>query len=172
MLIFSPHKSNLCLESQETRFLWNIFEAVQETRSTCFIIIKTLGYASCFYTPIKHCCSFFKHYIIYSCFEKGCPMCYQWKVNYFLIKYHLVFSHVLLQFSGTTFLEIEVYNSSVFLCPATSLYWCDLSLTCIYKKHINLLEIPAGRMPTSKHWYSCVLRYPASRVSFSLPGFF
>ena len=62
MLIFSPHNSNLCLESQETRFLWNIFEAVQETRSTCFMRIKTLGYASCFYTPIKHCCSFFKHY--------------------------------------------------------------------------------------------------------------
>ena len=64
MLIFSPHNSNLCLESQETRFLWNIFEAVQETRSTCFIGIKTLGYASCFYTPIKHCCSFFKHYFL------------------------------------------------------------------------------------------------------------
>ena len=61
MLIFSPHNSNLCLESQETRFLWNIFEAVQKIRSTCFIGIKTLGYASCFYTPIKHCCSFFKH---------------------------------------------------------------------------------------------------------------
>ena len=62
MLIFSPHNWNLCLESQETRFLWNIFEAVQKTRRTCFIGIKTLGYASCFYTPIKHCCSFFKHY--------------------------------------------------------------------------------------------------------------
>ena len=63
MLIFSPHNWNLCLESQETRFLWNIFEAVQETRSTCFIGIKTLCYASCFYTPIKHCHSFFKHYL-------------------------------------------------------------------------------------------------------------
>ena len=40
MLIFSPHNLNLCLDSQETRFLWNIFEAVQNTRSTCFIEFK------------------------------------------------------------------------------------------------------------------------------------
>ena len=42
MLIFSPHNLNLCLDSQETRFLWNIFEAVQKTRSVCFIFSKTL----------------------------------------------------------------------------------------------------------------------------------
>ena len=48
MLIVSPHNLNLCLDSQETRFVWNIFEAVQKTRSSFFIGIKTLGYA-----PIK-----------------------------------------------------------------------------------------------------------------------
>ena len=30
----SPHNLNLCLDSQETRFLRNIFGAVQKTRST------------------------------------------------------------------------------------------------------------------------------------------
>ena len=70
MLIFSPHNLNLCLDSQETRFLWNIFEAVQNPRSRCFIGIKTRGYTSCFYTPIKHCCSFFKHYIMPFVFVK------------------------------------------------------------------------------------------------------
>ena len=52
-------------------FLWNIFEAVRKTRSTCFIKIKTLGYTSCFYVPIKHCCSFFKHYINHAREEFG-----------------------------------------------------------------------------------------------------
>ena len=48
--------------SRDTLFA-EYFEAVHKTRSTCFIGIKTLGYASCFYTPIKQCCWFFKHYI-------------------------------------------------------------------------------------------------------------
>ena len=36
------------MNSLDTRFSKNVFEAVQKTRSTCFI---------------KHSCSFFKHYI-------------------------------------------------------------------------------------------------------------
>ena len=100
MLIFSPRNSNLCLESQETRFMWNIFEAVQETRSTCFIGIKTLGYASCFYTPIKHCCSFFKHYFKYYMatvpFENNYKVTiflyinYTMSINYWLLSQHLI----------------------------------------------------------------------------------
>ena len=30
MLILFPHNLNLCLDSQQARFLWNIFEAVQK----------------------------------------------------------------------------------------------------------------------------------------------
>ena len=33
MLIYSPHNFNLCLDSQETRFSWNVFEAFQYTRA-------------------------------------------------------------------------------------------------------------------------------------------
>ena len=43
MLISSSHNLNLCSNSQDTRFLWNVFEAVQKTRSTYFIGSKTVG---------------------------------------------------------------------------------------------------------------------------------
>ena len=41
MLIFTSHNLNHCFESRGTRSFWNVFEAVQKTRSTCFIGSKT-----------------------------------------------------------------------------------------------------------------------------------
>ena len=64
MLISSPHNLNLCSDSQDTRFLWNVFEAVQKTRSTCFIGFKNTRLRLVFLNPIKHCCSCFKQYFI------------------------------------------------------------------------------------------------------------
>ena len=66
MLISSPHNLNLCSDSQETYFLRNVFEAVQKTRSRGFIGSKTTRLRLVVLNPIKHSCSFFKHYIIYS----------------------------------------------------------------------------------------------------------
>ena len=63
MLISSPHNLNLCSGSQETCFLKNVFEAVHETRSTCFIGSKTTRLRLVVLNPIKHSCSFFKHYL-------------------------------------------------------------------------------------------------------------
>ena len=65
MLISSPHNLNLCSDSQDTRFLWNVFEAVQKTRSTCFIGFKNTRLRLVFLNPIKHCCSCFKQYFIH-----------------------------------------------------------------------------------------------------------
>ena len=66
MLISSPHNLNLCSDFQDTRFLWNVFEAVQKTRSTCFIGFKNTRLRLVFLNPIKHCCSCFKQYIKHS----------------------------------------------------------------------------------------------------------
>ena len=63
MLISSPHNLNLCSGSQETCSLKNVFEAVQKTRSTCFIGSKTTRLRNVVLNPIKHSCSFFKHYL-------------------------------------------------------------------------------------------------------------
>ena len=63
MLISSPHKLNLCLDSQETCFLRNVFEAVQKTRSMSFIGSQTTQLRHVVLNPIKHSSSFFKHYI-------------------------------------------------------------------------------------------------------------
>ena len=63
MLISSSHNLNLCSDSQDTRLLWNVFEAVQKTRSTCFIGSKTTRLRLVVLNPIKHSCSFFEHYI-------------------------------------------------------------------------------------------------------------
>ena len=64
MLIFTSHNLNHCFESRGTRSLWNVFEAVQKTRSTCFIGSKNTRLRLVFLNPIKHSCSFFKHYIM------------------------------------------------------------------------------------------------------------
>ena len=37
MLIFTSHNLSHFFESRRTRSLWNVFEAVQKTRSMCFI---------------------------------------------------------------------------------------------------------------------------------------
>ena len=87
MLISSPHNLNLCSDFQDTRFLWNVFEAVQKFRSTCFIGTKTLGYASCFYTPIKHCCSIFKHCLKYIKFHIFSCILHLLRVHYELTKW-------------------------------------------------------------------------------------
>ena len=41
MLIFNSHKSIIVMNSLDARFSKNVFEAVQKTRSTCFIGSKT-----------------------------------------------------------------------------------------------------------------------------------
>ena len=41
MLISNVHKSIIVMNSLDTRFSRNVFEAVQKTRSTCFIGSKT-----------------------------------------------------------------------------------------------------------------------------------
>ena len=60
MLIFTSHNLNHCFQSRGTRSLWNVFEAVQNTRSTCFIGFKNTRLRLVFLNPIKHCCSCFK----------------------------------------------------------------------------------------------------------------
>ena len=63
MLIFTSHNLNHCFQSRGTRSLWNVFEVVQNTRSTCFIGFKNTRLRLVFLNPIKHCCSCFKQYI-------------------------------------------------------------------------------------------------------------
>ena len=53
------------MNSLDTHFSKNVFEAVQKTRSTCFIGSKTTRLRLVVLNPIKHSCSFFKHYIKY-----------------------------------------------------------------------------------------------------------
>ena len=62
MLISNVHKSIIVMNSLDTRFSKNVFEAVQKTRSTCFIASKTTRLRLVVLNPIKHSCSFFKHY--------------------------------------------------------------------------------------------------------------
>ena len=62
MLISNVHKSIIVMNSLDTRFSKNVFEAVQKTRSTCFIGSKTTRLHLVVLNPIKHSCSFFKHY--------------------------------------------------------------------------------------------------------------
>ena len=63
MLISNVHKSIIVMNSIDTRFSRNIFEAVQNTRSTCFIGSKTTRLRIVVLNAIKHSCSFFKHYM-------------------------------------------------------------------------------------------------------------
>ena len=63
MLISNVHKSIIVINSIDTRFSRNVFEAVQKTRSTCFIGSKTTRLRLVVLNPIKHSCSFLKHYI-------------------------------------------------------------------------------------------------------------
>ena len=65
MLISNVHKSIIVMNSLDTRFSKNVFEAVQKTRSTCFIGSKTTRLRLVVLNPMKHSCSFFKHYMEY-----------------------------------------------------------------------------------------------------------
>ena len=61
MLISNVHKSIIVMNSLDTRFSKNVFEAVEKTRSTCFLGSKTTRLRLVVLNPIKHSCSFFKH---------------------------------------------------------------------------------------------------------------
>ena len=63
MQISNIHESIIVMKSIDTRFFTNVFEAVQKTRSTCFIGSKTTWLRLVVSNPIKHSCSFFKHYL-------------------------------------------------------------------------------------------------------------
>ena len=63
MLIPNVHKSIIVMNSIDTRFSRNVFEAVQKTCTTCFIGSKTTRLRLVVLNPIKHSCSFFKHYL-------------------------------------------------------------------------------------------------------------
>jgi len=67
MLISNVHKTTIVINSLDARFSKNVFEAVQKTRSTCFIGSKTTRLCLVVLNPIKHSCSFFKHYINHWC---------------------------------------------------------------------------------------------------------
>ena len=56
---------NVVTSSLEGYAFWGIFlKPFKKTRSTCFIGYKTIQLRLMVLNPIKHCCSFFKHYII------------------------------------------------------------------------------------------------------------
>ena len=64
MLISNVHKSIIVMNSIDTRFSRNVFEAVEKTRSTCFSGSKTTRLRLVVLNPVKHSRSIFKHYLI------------------------------------------------------------------------------------------------------------
>ena len=56
MLISNVHKSIIVMNSLDARFSKNVFEAVQKTRSTCFIGSKTTRLRLVVLNSIKHSC--------------------------------------------------------------------------------------------------------------------
>ena len=76
MLISNVHKSIIVINSIDTHFSRNVLEAVKKTRSTCFIGSKTTRLRLVVLNPIKHSCSFFKHYIIYHDWKRVKPVTY------------------------------------------------------------------------------------------------
>ena len=76
VLISNVHKSIIIvINSIDTRFSRNVFEAIQKTCSTCFIRSKTTRLCLMVLNPIKHSCSFFKPYVraIFQVFA-GCSL--------------------------------------------------------------------------------------------------
>ena len=59
MLIFTSHNLNHCFQSRGTRSLWNVFEVVQNTRSTCFIGFKNTAALVLNSTSSLPCCDDF-----------------------------------------------------------------------------------------------------------------
>ena len=70
MLISNVHKSIIVMNSIDTCFSRNVFEAVPKTRSMCFIGSKTTRLRLMLLNPIKHSCLFFKHYMNSSIWRK------------------------------------------------------------------------------------------------------
>ena len=58
MQISNILESIFVMKSIGTRFLRNVFEAVQKTRSMCFTESKTTRRSRVVLNPIKHSCSF------------------------------------------------------------------------------------------------------------------
>ena len=67
MLISNVHKSIIVMNSIDTRFSRNVFEAVQKPRSTCFIASKITRLRLVVINAIKHSCWFFKHDVNSTC---------------------------------------------------------------------------------------------------------
>ena len=56
MQIYNIHESIIVMKSIDTRFFRNVVEAVQKTRSTCFIRSKTTRLRLVVLNTIKHSC--------------------------------------------------------------------------------------------------------------------
>ena len=111
MLIFTSHNLNHCFESRGTRSLWNVFEAVQKTRSTCFIVSENTRLRLVLLNQIKHCCSFFKHYIKQSDFtmiKQFLTPCYK---LFTILRTYIIRFPVL--FNETQFQSIRVKSNLV-----------------------------------------------------------
>ena len=63
ILISNVHKSIIVMNSIDTRFSRNVLEAIQKTRSTCFVGFKTTRLRLVVLNPIKRSCSFFNSFI-------------------------------------------------------------------------------------------------------------
>ena len=63
MFISSPHNLNLCSDFKTCAFCGMFLEPFKKTRNKCFIESKTTQLCLVVLNPIKHSCSFFKHYL-------------------------------------------------------------------------------------------------------------
>ena len=63
MLISSPHNLNLCSDFKTCAFCGMFLKPFKKTRNKCFIESKTTQLCLVVLNPIKHSCSFFKHYL-------------------------------------------------------------------------------------------------------------
>ena len=71
MLISNVYKSIIVMNSIDTRFSRNVLEAVQKTRSACFIGSKATRLRLVVLNPLKHSCSFLSHYLMcLTCFNE------------------------------------------------------------------------------------------------------
>ena len=94
------------MNSLDTRFSKNVFEAVQKTRRTCFIGSKTTRLRLVVLNPIKHSCSFFKHYVTTRCVMHCDLNCVQheWVLHKLKLKITCTKIHILLRASTVFFL--------------------------------------------------------------------
>ena len=66
-----------------------IFWSRSKNSQQVFFGTNTLCYASCFYTAIKHCCSFFKHYIKHHSFSYAEVLKLKTEVDYYFVKWQV-----------------------------------------------------------------------------------